>query len=221
MTVGQLYESLVGNWCAKKGTHSNATIFKHVDIEAIAEDLESMGMNRYGYHRLYSGITGEYIDSLIFMGPTYYQRLQKFVIDTVYSISQGASDSQTRQPLDGKSSGGGIRIGEMERDCCAAGGVSKFLREKFFDHSDGFTEYICRCGKAAVVNTKKNIYKCKYCKDNADIAAVPTSWSSKLFIQEMETMNVGIRRHLRPFTYESIQEDVVKDMISDIGLKDD
>ena len=81
------------------------------------------------------------------------------------------------------------------------------MSEKFFDHSDGFTEYICRCGKAAIVNVKKNIYKCKYCKDNADIAAVPTSWSSKLFVQEMETMNVGIRRHLTPFSYESIQEE--------------
>jgi DNA-directed RNA polymerase beta subunit len=103
-----------------------------------------------------------------------------------------------------------------ERDVICSHGSSKFLQEKFFDHSDGFTEYICRCGKAAVVNTKKNIYKCKYCKDNADIAAVPTSWSSKLFIQEMETMNVGIRRHLTPFEYESIQEDVVKDMIADV-----
>ena len=124
----------------------------------------------------------------------------------------------SRQPLDGKASGGGIRIGEMERDVIASHGASKFLQEKFFDHSDGFTEYICRCGKAAVVNTKRNIYKCKYCKDNAEIAAVPTSWSSKLFMQEMETMNVGIRRHLTPYIYESVQEDVVKDMIADIVL---
>ena len=72
-----------------------------------------------------------------------------------------------------------------------------------------------------MVNTKKNIYKCKYCKDNADIAAVSTSWSSKLFIQEMETMNVGIRRHLKPFTYESIQEEAVKEMISDVDVGDD
>ena len=92
MTIGQLYETQVGNWCAKKGTHADATIFKYVDIESIGEELEALGMNRYGYHRLYSGITGEYIDALIFMGPTYYQRLQKFVIDTVYSISQGPSD---------------------------------------------------------------------------------------------------------------------------------
>ena len=207
MTIGQLYETQVGNWCAKRGTHVDATIFKYVDIESIGEELEKLGMNRYGYHRLYSGITGEYIDSLIFMGPTYYQRLQKFVIDSVYSVTRGPSDSLSRQPLDGKSSGGGIRIGEMERDVVCSHGASKFLQEKFFNHADGFTEYICRCGKAAVVNTKKNIYKCKYCKDNADIAAVPTSWSSKLFVQEMETMNVGVRRHLKPFTYENIQEE--------------
>jgi DNA-directed RNA polymerase beta subunit len=220
MTIGQLYESLNGNWCAATGTHTDATMFKTVDIESMADELEKLGMHRYGYHRLYSGITGEFIDCLIFMGPTYYQRLQKFVVDAVYSISQGPSDVLSRQPLDGKASGGGIRIGEMERDVLCAHGSAKFLQEKFFDHSDGFTEYICRCGKAAVVNTQRNIYKCKYCKDNADIAAVPTSWSSKLFIQEMETMNVGIRRHLKPFIYESIQEDVIKDMIADVDLKD-
>ena len=155
MTVGQLYESQIGNWCAAKGTHTNATIFKKIDIESIGDELESMGLNRYGYHRLYSGITGEYIDAEIFMGPTYYQRLQKFVIDSVYSISQGPTDSLTHQQLDGKTAQGGIRIGEMERDCICARGASKFLGEKFFDHSDGYTEYICRCGKSAIVNVKK------------------------------------------------------------------
>jgi DNA-directed RNA polymerase beta subunit len=115
MTIGQLYESQTGNWCAQKGTHSDATIFKHVDIESMAEELESIGLNRYGYHRLYNGMTGEFIDTMIFMGPTYYQRLQKFVIDTVYSISQGPSCAITHQPLDGKASGGGIRIGEINQ----------------------------------------------------------------------------------------------------------
>jgi DNA-directed RNA polymerase beta subunit len=207
MTIGQLYESLNGNWCAATGTHTDATIFKKVDIETMADELEKIGLNRYGYHRLYSGITGEFIDCMVFMGPTYYQRLQKFVIDTVYSVSQGPSDSISRQPLDGKASGGGLKIGEMERDVLCSHGSTKFLQEKFFDHSDGFTEYICRCGKAAIVNNEKGIYKCKYCKDNADIHGVPTSWSSKLFMQEMETMNVGIKRHLTPFTYESVQEE--------------
>ena len=90
----------------------------------------------------------------------------------------------------------------MERDVLASHGASRFLHEKFFKHSDGYTEYICRCGKPAIVNHKENIYKCKYCKDNADITAIPTSWTSKLFIQECESCNVGIRRIPRPFTYE-------------------
>ena len=114
MTIGQLYKSLNGNWCAATGTHTDATIFKKVDIESMADALEKIGMNRYGYHRLYSGITGEFIDCMIFMGPTYYQRLTKFAIDAVYSISQGPSDVLSRQPLDGQSSGGGLRIGEIK-----------------------------------------------------------------------------------------------------------
>ncbi len=90
----------------------------------------------------------------------------------------------------------------MERDVLGSHGVSRFLREKFFNHSDGYTEYICRCGKAAIVNHRDNVYKCKYCKDNADITAIPTSWTSKLFMQEMQSCNVGIRRLPRPFVYE-------------------
>lgn len=202
MTIGQLFESMVGNYCAGKGTQTDATIFKKVDIESVATELEDLGMNRYGYHRLFNGITGEYIDCEIFMGPTFYQRLQKFTIDAQYSISHGPSDAITNQPLDGKGSGGGLKIGEMELDVLAAHGASRVIAEKFFDHSDGYTEYVCRCGKAAIVNVQKGIYKCQYCKDNADIVAYPTSWSSKLFMQEMETMNVGIRRKPTPHVYE-------------------
>lgn len=69
-----------------------------------------------------------------------------------------------------------------EVDVLVSHGNSKFLAEKFFEHSDKYTEYICRCGRAAIVNPAKNIYKCSFCKDNAELFAVPTSWSSKLFI---------------------------------------
>ena len=202
MTVAQLMESLIGNICAIEGTHYDGTIFKETDIESYAEMLESYGMNRYGYERMINGITGEFIDTLIFFGPTYYQRLQKFVSDAEYSIRHALTDALTSQPLDGQASSGGLRVGEMERDVLAVHGVSRLLREKFFNHSDGYTEYICRCGRAAIVNHRESVYKCKYCKDNADITAVPTSWSSKLAIQEIQSCNVGISRIPRPFMYE-------------------
>lgn len=202
MTCAQLIESLVGNVCAIKGTHYDGTIFRENDIESYAEMLEQYGFHRYGYDRMISGITGEYIDTLIFYGPTYYQRLQKFVSDAEYSVRQALTDAVTMQPLDGQASSGGLRVGEMERDVLCSHGVSRFLREKFFNHSDGYTEYICRCGKPAIVNHRDNVYKCKYCKDNADITAVPTSWTSKLFMQEMQACNIGIRRIPRPFVYE-------------------
>ncbi len=201
MTVGQLIEAHVGNLCAEKCAQVDATIFKKVDIESVALELENLGLNKYGYRRLYNGTTGEYIDCEIFMGPTFYQRLQKFTADTQYAVASGPSDAITLQPLDGKANGGGLRIGEMERDVICSHGAMSFMTEKFFDHSDGYTRYVCRCGKAAIVNPSLGIYKCKYCEDNADIVAYNTSWSSKLFMQELESMNVGIRQKPDPFTY--------------------
>jgi len=100
MTCAQLIESLLGNLCAIRGTHFDATMFKKVDIESIAEELEQYGFNRYGYERMISGITGEYMDTLIFFGPTYYQRLQKFVADAEYSVRHALTDAVTMQPLD-------------------------------------------------------------------------------------------------------------------------
>ena len=202
MTVAQLIESLLGNICAIKGTHTDATMFKKVDIESIASELEQHGLHRYGYERMMSGVTGENIDVLVFFGPTFYQRLQKFVADAEYSVRNAMTDAVTNQPSDGQGAMGGLKIGEMERDVLASHGASKFLHEKFFKHSDGYTEYVCRCGKPAIVNHEANVYKCRYCKDNAEIVAVPTSWTSKLFMQEMESINVGIRRMVRPQTFE-------------------
>lgn len=91
----------------------------------------------------------------------------------------------------------------MEQWCLTGHGVPRFMAEKFRDHSDGYDYYLCRCGRQAIVNIEKNIYKCKYCKDNAQIVRVPTTWSSKLFMQELDSMNVGTKMYTKPFTYEN------------------
>ena len=211
MTIGQLIECLVSNLCAVKGTHFDGTCFKETDIESIAEELEQCGLHRYGYEKMINGITGEYIDTLIFFGPTYYQRIQKFVADQEYAVKHALTDAVTMQPLENaRSSGGGIKIGHMAKDVLCSHGVSMLINEKFGPHSDGYIEYICKCGKPAIVNHKQNIYKCRYCKDNADIVAIPTSWTSKLFMQEMGSVNVGIRRLPEPatfYTYEKKTEE--------------
>lgn len=87
-------------------------------------------------------------------------------------------------------------------------GAMAFMTEKYRDHSDGYVRYVCRhCGKPAIVNIQKGIYKCNYCKDNASIVAYHTTWSSKLFMQELESMNVGIRQRPEPFTYNIEETD--------------
>jgi DNA-directed RNA polymerase beta subunit len=201
MTVAQLIESLIGNVCAIKGVQVDGTMFKPVDINAIAEELEQLGLNRYGYEHMISGLTGEFIDTMIFFGPVFYQRLLKFVADAEYSVKHALTDAVTHQPLDGQGSSGGLRIGEMERDVISSHGSSRVFVEKFQYHSDGYIDYFCICGKPAIVNHKENVYKCNYCKDNADIVAYPSSWSAKLFRQEMESCNFGVAVLPKPVTF--------------------
>ncbi len=112
MTIGQPIESLTGSLAAAKATYMDGTTFKYNNIETISKELEKLGYEPDGYRRMINGVTGEYIDTKVFMGPTYYQRLQKFVADTVYAVSHGPSDAMTRQPLDGKAMHGGMRLGE-------------------------------------------------------------------------------------------------------------
>jgi DNA-directed RNA polymerase beta subunit len=205
MTISQLLECLCGTLCALKGNHIDGTIFKKLNMDTITSELEKLGYNKYGYRKLYSGITGEPINTEIYIGSTYYQRLQKFVVDTIYSVSKAPTDAITYQPLDGKANLGGLRIGEMEAWALCGAGVSRFQYEKFSAHSDKHNQYICRCGKPAIVNTQRNIYKCLECGDNADITNVPTTWSSKLLFQELDAMCVGVRRLPEPFAYPIVE----------------
>ncbi len=207
MTMGQIIEMLVAKICAYKGAHYDATIFKEFDIEVVADELEKFGFQRYGYEKLLNGLTGEYIDSLIFVGPIFYQRLAKLVLDNEYVIKNPATDAATRQPLDNAGINGGLRVGEMEKWCFAAHGASRTWAEKSRDHSDGYVEHICRCGKEAIVNYNNGgYYYCKYCGDNADIFAIPNTWSSKLFRHELQSIGVGPAMLLQPYINE-VQDD--------------
>lgn len=203
MTINQLLEGVVAKLCAMLGVQADATIFTKLNFASIAEGLESLGFNFEGTEPMFCGMTGEWIDTDIFISPCFYQRLQKFAEDSMYSISAGPTDVLTRQSIEGKSNQGGLRIGEMEKDCLFSSSQTRFAASKLLYSTDSFDIYVCRrCGKRAVVNERKGIIICKICRDEADIAKVHTTWSSKLFMQELESMNVGVRLKLKPFQYE-------------------
>ena len=132
---------------------------------------------------MYNGFTGKKLDVLIFLGPTFYQRLKHIVGDKIHSRGRGPVQILTRQPTEGRSRDGGLRFGEMERDCFIAHGTSNFLSERMLHVSDNYRVFICKkCGMHANVNTEKSIYSCKYCKNNTDIAQVRMPYAFKLYL---------------------------------------
>jgi DNA-directed RNA polymerase II subunit RPB2 len=204
MTIGHIYEGAMSRIATEIGEFIDGTFFNNINSTEIIKKMEDIGFKNHGYERLYSGEKGTWIDSLIFMNPMYYQRLQKFVSMSIYSIDIGPTDILTRQPLDGKSNQGGLKISELQRDTILAHGCAKFFSEKFFDDSDDFTIYYCTCGRQAIVNLQLKKYLCNVCQENSDIYAINSSWSSKQFFMELDAMNIGVKFQLKPLEFFTV-----------------
>jgi len=127
----------------------------------------------------------------IFMGPTFYQRLKHMVIDKKHSRARGPIVSLTRQPCEGRSRDGGLRVGEMERDCMISHGASAFTKERLMDVSDPFMTGICKtCGTLAVVNPQEGLYSCGSCGNKTDFVQKTIPYAMKLWMQELEAMHI-------------------------------
>lgn len=113
MTNGQPLEQNTAKLCAYNGTTADGTIFKSTNIDEIRKGLKEIGFNEFGNEILFNGKTGQRIDTAIFVGPCYVQRLQKFVNDTIFAVSDARTCPITHQPLDGKSCNGGLRLGRI------------------------------------------------------------------------------------------------------------
>ena len=193
MTTNQLMECVLGKACSLNGTYGDATPWSSNNTtDIICDLLSSAGLqnksyNKYGWEKLTNGFTGECIKAKVFIGPTYYQRLKHMVADKMHARSKGHVTTLTRQPLEGRSRDGGLRFGEMERDCMIAHGTSRFLKDRLFDCSDPYTIKICdKCG---IISSNKS--ECKSCKmDNITTCNIP--YASKLLIQELIAMGIKI-----------------------------
>lgn len=191
MTIAQLMETMYGKVCTEKGTLGDGTPYSHLPVENIREQLLSLGMHPYGNEILYNGQTGEMMEAEIFMGPTFYQRLKHMVIDKKHSRARGPIVSLTRQPCEGRSRDGGLRVGEMERDCMLSHGASVFTKERLMDVSDPFTTGFCKsCGTLAVVNPVENIYHCGTCGVQTQFEMKTIPYAVKLWSQELEAMHI-------------------------------
>lgn len=173
MTIGQLIECIMGKVAAHMGKEGDATPFTDVTVDNISKALHKCGYQMRGFERMYNGHTGRPLTATIFLGPTYYQRLKHMVDDKIHSRGRGPVQILTRQPAEGRSRDGGLRFGEMERDCMIAHGAAHFLKERLFDQSDAYRVHVCeRCGLIAIANLKKYSFECRSCKNKTDIVQV-------------------------------------------------
>jgi DNA-directed RNA polymerase II subunit RPB2 len=193
MTIGHLVECIFAKLCCIEGILGDATVFIPIDNESIYKRLEDNAFNKHGNEILYNGFTGKQIETEIFIGPTYYFRLKHMVAEKINSRGTGKVTGLTRQPTEGRRNGGGLRIGEMERDTLLSHGISMFLQESMMERSDKYAWAACKnCGTLVALNIASNINECKNC-NNDDISIVRTPYAFKLLIQEFEAMGVQLR----------------------------
>jgi len=197
MTIGHLVECLQSKVGALTGKEGDATPFTDVSVDQIAGVLHELGYQRHGNEVMYSGHTGRAIHAKIFLGPTFYQRLKHLVDDKIHARSRGPVAMLTRQPMEGRARDGGLRMGEMERDCLISHGVSSFLRDRMFANSDPYAVHICtKCGLIAHADVQKHFYWCnnKDCQQHkASVARVHIPYACKLLFQELMAMCVAPR----------------------------
>ncbi|KAL0762911.1 hypothetical protein Bca101_079062 [Brassica carinata] len=194
MTIGQLIECIMGKVAAHMGKEGDATPFTDVTVDNISKALHKCGYQMRGFERMYNGHTGRPLTAMIFLGPTYYQRLKHMVDDKIHSRGRGPVQILTRQPAEGRSRDGGLRFGEMERDCMIAHGAANFLKERLFDQSEAYRVHVCEtCGLIAIANLKKNSFECRGCKNKTDIVQVHIPYACKLLFQERMSMAIAPR----------------------------
>lgn len=194
MTIAHLKETLLGKVLLELGLFGDGTSFGDLDIDFIRKELLKCGYESHGEDLLYNGLDGTQIETSIFIGPCFYQRLKHMVADKQHSRSIGPMVNLTRQPAEGRSRDGGLRFGEMERDCMISHGAARFTRGRIYDSSDKYEVYVCdECGLIAAFNEKEGIHLCKVCDNRTAFSRIEIPYACKLMFQELTTMNVAPR----------------------------
>uniref|UniRef100_A0A7E4ZYZ0 DNA-directed RNA polymerase subunit beta n=1 Tax=Panagrellus redivivus TaxID=6233 RepID=A0A7E4ZYZ0_PANRE len=198
MTVGKLMELLSSKTGALAGRLVSSTAFAGEQVEPISQEIMQYGFNFLGKDILSHGATGEAMTAYIYFGPLYYQKLKHMVLDKMHARGRGPKSALTRQPTEGRARDGGLRLGEMERDCLIAYGVSNLINERLMISSDQFMIEVCsKCGLMGYNRW------CDYCRSSETVSDIAIPYACKLLFQELQAMNIVPR-----FTVESQGADV-------------
>ena len=216
MTIGHLVETLTSKTACIYGGFGDCTAFtnKGPKHEQYGEMLTKEGYHSTGNQILYNGMTGEQLETEIYFGPTYYLRLKHMPKDKINYRARGPRTALTRQTVQGRANDGGLRIGEMDRDCLLAHGMSSFIKESMMVRGDQFQMAICnKTGCVAVYNEANNIFLSPMAdgpvkfvgnlvedlnvvnvsKFGRDFSIVSVPYAFKLLMQELQAMNVQMR----------------------------
>ncbi|MGC8961172.1 MAG: DNA-directed RNA polymerase subunit B, partial [Candidatus Bathyarchaeia archaeon] len=201
MTIGQFIESIAGKLGASEGRFIDGTPFGGENWESLRRQLLRAGFQYNGREVLYNGISGEKLEVDVFMGIVYYQKLHHMVADKMHARARGQVQMLTRQPTEGRARGGGLRFGEMERDCLIGHGASALLMDRLLEESDKVTILVCEeCGLIAYYDAKQNRYVCRICGEKAKISPVALSYAFKLLLQELMALGIAPRLELKEKT---------------------
>ncbi len=194
MTVGQFMESLGGKAASLRCRTVDGSAFLGEKLDDLKPILEEHGFKYSGKEVMYEGRSGKRFPAEVYIGVVYYQKLHHMVADKIHSRARGQVQMLTKQPTEGRARGGGLRFGEMERDCLIAYGASMMLKDRLLEESDKAEVNICeRCGLLSYYDVKQRRYICRVDGDKAKISSVVIAYAFKLLLQEMMSLNIAPR----------------------------
>ena len=195
MTVGYLLELLAGKVGCLRGENVDGTPFSGESKKDLEIQLSNLGFRYDGKETMYHPVTGKKIIAKIFIGSLYYLKLKYMVANKLHGRASGKIALLTRQPIEGRSRGGALRLGEMEQQALVAHGASLLLKERY--DSDKVVLYICEhCGSIAAEDTIRNKIYCPIC-NSEETEPIEISYAFKLLLEELQGLHIQTKFKLK------------------------